>query len=160
MVATFYIQQLITSFVASAAFGIIFNVPKKALLQCGFAGMVGWLLYIMLQNMMVEPVTATVFAAFCVTIISHFFAKKYKTPIIVFSVSGIIPLVPGGVAYNALRHVAQNQFDQAVQLGAQAFMISGAIALGLLLSEVTNQIIRKWSISRRGAGKPNSTGSP
>lgn len=65
-----------------------------------------------------------------------------------FSVSGIIPLVPGGVAYNALRHVAQNQFDQAVQLGAQAFMISGAIALGLLLSEVTNQVIRKWSITR------------
>lgn len=75
MVATFYIQQLITSFVASAAFGIIFNVPKKALLQCGFAGMVGWLLYIMLQDMRVEPVTATVVAAFCVTMISHFSPK-------------------------------------------------------------------------------------
>ena len=29
MVATFYIQQLITSFVASSAFGILFNVPKS-----------------------------------------------------------------------------------------------------------------------------------
>ncbi|MEK4115879.1 MULTISPECIES: threonine/serine exporter family protein [Paenibacillus] len=144
----FYIQQLVTSFIASAAFGMIFNAPRKALLQCGFAGMVGWLLYILLQDMAVKPVTATVVAAFCVTMISHFFAKKYKTPIIVFSVSGIIPLVPGGVAYNALRHVAENQFDQAVQLGAQAFMISGAIALGLLLSEVINQVIRKWSVTR------------
>lgn len=145
---SFYIQQLVTSFIASAAFGMIFNAPRKALLQCGFAGMVGWLLYILLQDMAVKPVTATVVAAFCVTMISHFFAKKYKTPIIVFSVSGIIPLVPGGVAYNALRHVAENQFDQAVQLGAQAFMISGAIALGLLLSEVINQVIRKWSVMR------------
>jgi len=147
-VISFYIQQLVTSFIASAAFGMIFNAPRKALLQCGFAGMVGWLLYILLQDMAVKPVTATVVAAFCVTMISHFFAKKYKTPIIVFSVSGIIPLVPGGVAYNALRHVAENQFDQAVQLGAQAFMISGAIALGLLLSEVINQVIRKWSVMR------------
>lgn len=147
--ATFYIQQLMTSFIASVAFGVIFNAPKKALPQCGFAGMVGWLLYILLQDMSVQPVTAIVVAAFCVTMISHFFAKKYKTPIIVFSVSGIIPLVPGGVAYNALRHVVENQFDQAVQLGARAFVFSGAIALGLLLAEVTNQVIRKWSIVRR-----------
>lgn len=147
--ATFYIQQLMTSFTASVAFGVIFNAPRKALLQCGFAGMVGWLIYIMLQDINVQPVTAIVVAAFCVTMISHLFAKKYKAPIIVFSVSGIIPLVPGGVAYNALRHVVENQFDQAVQLGAQAFVFSGAIALGLLMAEVTHQVIRKWSITRR-----------
>jgi len=144
MVATFYIQQLITSFVASAAFGIIFNVPKKALLQCGFAGMVGWLLYIMLQDMKVEPVTATVVAAFCVTMISHFFAKKYKTPIIVFSVSGIIPLVPGGLAYDAMRNFVENDYYSAVTLAAKVFMLAGSIAFGLVFSEVINQITKKF----------------
>lgn len=138
-----YAQQLVTSYIASVAFGMIFNAPRKALLQCGFAGMVGWMLYIWLKDLEVKPVTATVVAAFWVTIISHYFAKKYKTPIIVFSVSGIIPLVPGGLAYDALRHVAQNEYDKAVTLGAQAFMISGAIALGLVLAEVTNQVFRK-----------------
>ncbi|WP_054956869.1 threonine/serine exporter family protein [Paenibacillus dakarensis] len=144
-----YIQQIITSFIASAAFGMIFNAPRKALVQCGFAGMVGWILYIWFQNMGMNPVAATVIAAFVVTMISYFFAKKYKTPIIVFSVSGIIPLVPGGLAYDALRHVAQNQYDLAVQLGARAFMISGAIALGLLLAEVTNQVIKKAALPRK-----------
>ncbi|OZB97955.1 threonine/serine exporter family protein [Paenibacillus sp. XY044] len=139
-----YIEQLITSFIASAAFGMLFNAPKKALLQCGFAGMVGWLLYIWLQDMHVLRITATVVASYFVTVISHLFAKRYRTPIIVFSVSGIIPLVPGGTAYDAMRNAVENQYDQAVQLGAEAFMISGAIALGLLLSEVTNQLIRKW----------------
>lgn len=144
-----YLQQIITSFIASAAFGMIFNAPRKALMQCGFSGMVGWMLYIWLQEMEVNPVTATVVAAFWVTMISYFFAKKYKTPIIVFSVSGIIPLVPGGLAYDALRHVAQNQYDLAVQLGARAFMISGAIALGLIFAEVTNQVIKKASRVQR-----------
>lgn len=144
-----YLQQIITSFIASAAFGMIFNAPRKALMQCGFAGMVGWMLYIWLQEMEVNPVTATVVAAFWVTMISYLFAKKYKTPIIVFSVSGIIPLVPGGLAYDALRHVAQNEYDLAVQLGARAFMISGAIALGLILAEVTNQVIKKTSRVQR-----------
>ncbi|MFC7678739.1 threonine/serine exporter family protein [Paenibacillus sp. GCM10028914] len=144
-----YLEQLVTSFIASAAFGMIFNAPRKALLQCGFAGMVGWILYIWLIELEVIPVTATVVAAFCVTMISYFFAKKYKIPIIIFSVSGIIPLVPGGLAYDALRHVVQNEYDLAVQLGARAFMISGAIALGLILAEVTNQVIKKSAPTRR-----------
>ncbi|UNK18244.1 threonine/serine exporter family protein [Paenibacillus sp. N3/727] len=144
-----YLQQTITSFIASAAFGMIFNAPRKALMQCGFAGMVGWMLYIWLQDMEVKAVTATVVAAFWVTMISYVFAKKYKTPIIVFSVSGIIPLVPGGLAYNALRYVAQDQYDLAVQFGARAFMISGAIAAGLVLAEVTNQVIKKVASARR-----------
>ncbi|MCJ8010904.1 threonine/serine exporter family protein [Paenibacillus sp. KQZ6P-2] len=138
-----YIEQMITSFIASAAFGMIFNAPKKALIQCGFAGMVGWLLYIWLQDIGFLRLTATVLASYCVTMISLIFAKIYRTPIIVFSVSGIIPLVPGGLAYDAMRNAVENQYDQAVQSGAEAFMMSGAIALGLLLSEVTNQVIRK-----------------
>lgn len=99
--------------------------------------------------MQVVRITATVVAAFIVTMVSHIFAKKYRTPIIVFSVSGIIPLVPGGLAYDAMRKAVQNQYDQAVQLGAEAFMISGAIALGLLLAEVTNQITRKIARPRK-----------
>ncbi|MBO2944644.1 threonine/serine exporter family protein [Paenibacillus sp. F411] len=142
------LQHVLASFIASAGFGILFNAPRRALLQCGAAGAAGWMLYIWLQELEVLPVTATVVAAFWVTIISHYFAKVYRTPIIVFSVSGIIPLVPGGLAYDALRHVAMNQYDQAVSLGAQAFMISGAIGLGLVLAEVTNQLIRKWLPTR------------
>lgn len=143
-----YVEQIVTSFIASAAFGMIFNAPRKALIQCGMAGMVGWVLYIWLQDIGVQRLTATVVAAYCVTMISYIFAKKYRTPIIVFSVSGIIPLVPGGLAYDAMRNAVENQYDQAVQSGAEAFMMSGAIALGLLLSEVTNQVIRKFRMSR------------
>ncbi|MGN7356258.1 threonine/serine exporter family protein [Paenibacillus sp. SAF-054] len=143
-----YVEQIVTSFIASAAFGMIFNAPRKALIQCGLAGMVGWVLYIWLQDIGVQRLTATVVAAYCVTMISYIFAKKYRTPIIVFSVSGIIPLVPGGLAYDAMRNAVENQYDQAVQSGAEAFMMSGAIALGLLLSEVTNQVIRKIRMSR------------
>ena len=32
------IQQLITSFIASASFGVLFNVPKNRLIQGGISG--------------------------------------------------------------------------------------------------------------------------
>jgi uncharacterized membrane protein YjjB (DUF3815 family) len=140
------IEHLLVSFIASAAFGILFNVPKGTLLQCGFVGMFGWLLYISFMKVPVNPILATMIASFFVAVTSQFFAKIYKTPIIVFSVSGIIPLVPGGLAYDAMRNVVENQYDLAVQMAAKAFMLSGAIAMGLVFSEVINHIIRKSRI--------------
>ncbi|WP_102348167.1 threonine/serine exporter family protein [Bacillus sp. Marseille-P3661] len=140
------VAQLVTSFIASAGFGVIFNVPKNALFQCGFVGMVGWFIYVYLeQYLIVDTVLATLIAAFFIAVVSQIFSKLYKTPIIVFNVSGIIPLVPGGLAYNAMRHFVENDYNSALQLAAKAFVISGAIAIGLVFSEVINQMIRRRS---------------
>jgi uncharacterized membrane protein YjjB (DUF3815 family) len=136
------IEQAVTSFIASAAFGLIFNVPKRTLPHCGAVGMVGWLVYVIGMQLSAGAIAATLMAAVTVTVISQLFSKQYKTPIIVFSVSGIIPLVPGGLAYDAMRNVVEDNYDLAVQLAVEAFMISGAIAIGLVFSEVINQIIK------------------
>lgn len=135
--------QLLTSFIASAAFGILFNVPKKSLIKCGLVGMTGWFFYVVLVRHDYDAVVASLIAAFIIAVISQIFAKMYKTPIIIFSVSGIIPLVPGGLAYDAMRKFVENDYNLAIQLAAKAFMISGAIAVGLVISEVLNQLVRK-----------------
>ncbi|SEG27519.1 threonine/serine exporter family protein [Paenibacillus sp. UNC499MF] len=140
------IAQLVTSYIASAAFGIIFNVPRNTLIQCGFVGMMGWLVYIALVRSDTNAIVATLAAAFFVTVISRVFARLYKTPIIVFSVAGIIPLVPGGMAYDAMRSFVENDYNLAVQLAAKAFMISGSIAAGLIFSEVMNQLFKRPKI--------------
>ncbi|MCY9590840.1 threonine/serine exporter [Paenibacillus chitinolyticus] len=137
------IAQLVTSYIASAAFGIIFNVPRNTLIQCGFVGMMGWLVYVALVRSDTNAIVATLAAAFFVTVISRVFARLYKTPIIVFSVAGIIPLVPGGMAYDAMRSFVENDYNLAVQLAAKAFMISGSIAAGLIFSEVMNQLFKR-----------------
>jgi uncharacterized membrane protein YjjB (DUF3815 family) len=137
------IYQLVTSFVSSALFGFIFNSPVRQLARCGFVGMSGWIVYYIGIELRLDVIPATLIAAFLVTVISQLFAKLYKTPIIIFSVAGIIPLVPGGLAYDAMRHVVSDQYDTAVQLAVKAFMISGAIAIGLIFSEVINQIIKR-----------------
>lgn len=138
--------QLITSFIATACFGIIFNAPKKTLVSCGISGMLGWLVYLLLANSGFDAVFATLSAAFFVAITSQIFSRIYRMPMIIFSVAGIIPLVPGGMAYNAMRHFVQNDYSTAVALAAKASMLSGSIAIGLVFSEVFNQMIRKSSL--------------
>lgn len=136
-------EQFILSFIASAAFGIIFQAPKSTLLKCGLVGSLGWVIYTLFLQANIDAVTGTFVASFVIAMISQFFARRYKTPVVVFSVAGIIPLVPGGLAYDAMRNFVQNDYGEALPIAAKVFMISGAIAIGLVLSEVMNQIIKK-----------------
>ncbi|GGF71794.1 membrane protein [Paenibacillus albidus] len=138
------ILQLITSFIAAATFCILFNAPKRALLQCGTAGMVGWVVYLLLDERW-DTVIATFFATVVVGVVSQMFARSFKMPVIIFSVGGIIPLVPGGLAYDAMRKFVEKDYIDAVQIATQALLLSGAIATGLVLSEVLGQSIRRKS---------------
>jgi len=137
------IEYAIASFFASAAFGIIYQAPRNTIIKCGLVGMIGWVIYISLVWEEVDSVPATLIASFVIAIVSQMLARIYKTPMIIFSVPGIIPLVPGSLAYDAMRSFVQNDYSVAISIAAKAFMISGAIAFGLVFSEVLNQIMKK-----------------
>ncbi|SFD46609.1 Uncharacterized membrane protein YjjB, DUF3815 family [Bacillus sp. OV194] len=136
------IEAIWTSFIASAGFGILFNVPKKAVIPGGICGMIGWLIFEgMSGNSQFDLVLATAMASFVVAGISHLYARIHRMPVIIFSVSGIIPLVPGGGAYDTMRQLVENDYNAAIQLGSQTFLISGAIAFGLVLAGTIIPII-------------------
>lgn len=143
------IAQLATSFVAAAGFGILFNAPARKLWQCGSIGMAGWILYYGLTQHGMYVVPATTFAAMLVAVLTQICAKIYKTPIIVFHVSGVIPLVPGGIAYDAMRNFVENDYNTAVQLSAQVLLLAGGIAIGLMFSEVVSQLIKKFPVRQK-----------
>lgn len=138
-----YLEQLLASFIGTAAFGVLFQVPRHTLVQCGLVGTAGWLLNYALLSRSVDVAIATWASAFLVALLAHGMAIRFKVPVTVFIVSGIIPLVPGGLAYDAMRKIVQNDYEAAVQLGAKAFMLSGAIAIGLVFSEVVQQIAKR-----------------
>ena len=140
--------QLITSFLATGAFGILFNAPKETLVKCGLIGMGGWLIYYLLERYSNDAIFATLAATIFIAVLSQELAKFYKTPVIIFSVAGLIPLVPGGLAYDAMRNFVENNYNEALGSAAKVLMLAGAIAFGLVFSEVINQVIRKINQSR------------
>ena len=144
-------SQAITSFLATAAFGILFNAPKESLIKCGLIGMGGWLIYFLLEDYSDNAILATVTAAIFIALLSQEMAKFYKMPIIIFSVAGIIPLVPGGLAYDAMRNIVENDYNAAIALAAEVLMLAGSIAFGLVFSEVINQIVKKIKHSKMNA---------
>ncbi|MGE7914172.1 threonine/serine exporter family protein [Lysinibacillus xylanilyticus] len=136
-----YIIQLIVSFFATAGIAIIFNVPRKVLLYCVFVGVIGWMIYFVLTEHGMDVVNASFYSSFVIAIVAHLYARRFKMPMIIFIVGGIIPLVPGGMAYNAMRNVVEDDYLQGLQYGLKAFLITGAIVMGLVFAEVFMQLI-------------------
>jgi uncharacterized membrane protein YjjB (DUF3815 family) len=138
-----YVAQGFLSFIAAAAFGIVFNAPKKSLFYCGIVGTTGWIVYMYVNQMNQDQVSASFAGAFTVAFVSHIMSKKFKMPMIIFSVAGIIPLVPGGTAYNAMRSVVEKNYPLALEYASLALLISGSIAMGLVFAEIITQLWTK-----------------
>lgn len=134
--------QVLTSFFASMGFSILFNTPKRLLIACGLCGVVGWMSYVAAMHYM-DSVPASLIATFCVSILSQILARTYKVPIVTFNASGVIALVPGGMAYDAMLYFVHNDYTNAIPVATRVFLISGAIAGGLLFSEVVYRVTRK-----------------
>lgn len=132
------------SFVATACFSVIFNAPIKVIPWCGIVGALGWSIYALLSENGVYEVHASFVGAFVVAIVAHIYARRFRMPMIVFSVSGILPLVPGGIAYNAMRHILEVEYLTGMEYGMRAFLISGALAMGLVFAEVCMQLMFRF----------------
>ncbi|KFN91855.1 putative membrane protein [Tetragenococcus muriaticus 3MR10-3] len=74
---TFFLQFSL-SFFSSAAFGIIANIPRRALLTSGFTGAIGWMIYFYLDQIFHSIASANFVAAFMIGCLSIFFSKKQK----------------------------------------------------------------------------------
>jgi len=106
--------------------------------------MLGWVLYNWLSlDYHYDIVAATFISTLFVAIMSQLLARVQKMPVTVFSISGIIPLVPGGLAYETMRSFVENDYSIAIKLATKTLLLSGAIAFGLIISGVISQTMKR-----------------
>lgn len=144
-----FIFQFFLSFISSAAFGIIANIPRRALLSSGFTGAIGWVIYFYLRQSFDSIALSNLAAAFIIGCLSIFFSKRQKMPMIIFYIPSLVPLVPGGPSYEAVRAFVLG--DSNVGAERLMFVVTTAISIvgGLLLTSFAEQIINKWVRARK-----------
>ncbi|MEI5995371.1 threonine/serine exporter family protein [Candidatus Enterococcus mansonii] len=140
--------QFSFSFLASAAYAILTNVPKRSLIACGLSGASGWMIYWLSIQFGGNAALGSLLGALSVAAVSFIFSRSLKLPVTIFNIPGMVPLVPGGLAYQAVRNLVIGQYETAIYSSVQAIMIAGAIALGLVISEVFNHNIRSFREKR------------
>lgn len=97
---TEFLIQAVASLIAIITFLIVLNVQRSMLIPGGILGMGIWLLYYILKGP-TNVIVATFIAAIVGSCISQILSIILKTPVVVFMLSILAPLVPG---YNYIGH--------------------------------------------------------
>lgn len=129
-----YIVMLLLSFIATVAFSVLFYIPKKALLPSGLVGAIGWMILVISSSHHVSNVAGSFVAALVIAFVSEILARLLKMPVIVFTVAGIITLVPGSSAFATMTDFVNGRYSDGLAKGAETLLIAGAIATGLVIS--------------------------
>lgn len=127
------IFQLAAVYVCTIAVAILFHMPKDQFLFCGLTGMVAWIGYLLALQINPSVVLASFISALLLTAVSRIFAVTRRTPIIIFLVSGIFPLVPGAGIYYTAYYFIMGDNALALGKGVETIKIAVAIALGIVL---------------------------
>ncbi len=142
------IIQGISAFFATAAFAILFYLPKKYLIHAGLTGSLGWIIYLVVNQVMEDKIPANFVATLFVALVSHILARIFRTPVTMFLIPGIIPLVPGAGMYQIVQSIIDGTVELTPFYFFQTLQMAGAIALGIFIMDTSFRIVTKKLIRK------------
>ncbi len=137
--------QILSAFVGTAAFGVLYGVPRKYYVPCAVCGTAGWIVYLaMLRYAGTSTVESALFATMTVVISAYFYAFRLGCPVIVFLICGIFPLVPGAGIFWTSYNIVSDHLTAALASGFEAVKLTFSIVFGIIIiTEMRRQIFKR-----------------
>lgn len=135
------LQDAFWSGIAAVGFAVLFNVPRRTLVGCALAGAAGHASRTLLMSWGIGIELGTLIGAAVVGFLGHYFGQRWHAADLVFTVPGVIPMVPGSFAFRTMIGVLE-----LVNLGAFAgtpVLVEAsvnAIKTGLILAAIAGGI--------------------
>lgn len=137
------LQTMFASLLCTFAFGIIFNVRKERLIYASIIGMFAGLVWQLCVNLNFGFIVSQFFAAVTLSGLSEYFSRKIKTPVTTFIICSLIPLVPGGGMYLAMRAIMESNSELGNRILLETLEQSGALTLGIVVVSTISVLIKK-----------------
>ena len=126
------IVEFFVAMVATISFAILFTAPQKEVVYCGLTGALGWGVYYAITQQGINSVLASLIATFCLTILARCFAVVRKSPVTMYVLPGIFPLVPGAGIYYTAYYLFIGNTEMSGFKGLETLEIAGAIVFGII----------------------------
>ena len=128
------LMETAASLLAVVAFCFILTTHRRHLLVAGLAGAAGWALYRLLEDRGLNVGTATFISGCLVALCAQLLARILKTPVTVFVIPGILPLVPGAGMYHIVDSMlrADNLTSHYV---TETLVAAGMIAMSIIVMD-------------------------
>ncbi|ABX41294.1 threonine/serine exporter family protein [Lachnoclostridium phytofermentans] len=137
------IVQIIGAFIAVFALALAFGVPRKFLVYSSIVGAIDWLVYLISLERGLGLAMSVFVSTLVIAFISHAFARKFKAPVTVFLIPGILPLVPGVGTYRIVYYLILEDGANASYYFYQTLQIAGMIAIGIFIIDTFFKFFQK-----------------
>lgn len=129
----FEIVQVITGFIGSLCFGILFNLKGKRLLAGAIGGLLSWGMFVILSEFISSEVLNYFLVSAIVSIYAEIVAKEVKTPTTPIITTALIPLIPGGSLYYTFASAFDSSFGIFTEKAVYTLKLAAALALGMIV---------------------------
>ena len=125
--------QLLSAFVATLGFSMLFGVRRRFLFAASLGGLLAWGVYLLAELLHLSNFLSCLLAASFAVLYAEVLARRLKTPATIFVVPAILPLVPGGTLYYAMSSIVHGDIAAAKSFGSQTLTTALALAAGISL---------------------------
>lgn len=125
--------QLLAAAVVSATFAVSNYAPRRTLPASGLLGMLGWGMFVLVEQALMSPPLAAATGAVLIGIGAYALAAAQRVPALVYVASGIIPLLPGLTIYRGMLRFVDGESIGGITMLGQSVAIGLALAAGALL---------------------------
>ena len=148
------IELVVLSFIASAGFGIVFNIQLRDLLYAAIGGTIVRIVYIALQTVIPDyRFIFTIVAAFCAALYSEILALVKKEPSVLYRYPSVIPLIPGDLFFYVAAGIVWGNTSLISTYGPTLGLVLIGISLGFVLCSTIVHYIRKFTFLRNASNE-------
>ena len=127
--------------IATASFGILFNIRGANLILAGVNGGIGYLVFTVSVVRGFETYIGMFYASLLMTAIAEILARYRKAPASIFLAAALIPIVPGGRLFNVVMNLLEGDYQLAGADGVTALLEAGAIAIGIIATSSLTKVV-------------------
>lgn len=134
-------------------FALACQLPTRALWAVAVLGALAEGLYLLCSTVSLGPVWSSAVAALAVGMLASVLARLSRTPILALIITGLVPLLPGLVLFNALMQLASGEVAGLLNALVSA-TVAGALAAGAIAGQYIVQASWRSTsrVVRRGRG--------
>ena len=141
--------QLLMAGMGSLGFAVLYNIRGKKLPVIAVGGIASWAVYLLTQKLTGNDYASSFAACVVLSLYAEIMAILFKTPVTVFLVSVLIPLIPGAPLYRAMNSLMHGKVDELAREGSYAFLFAASMAAGITLTTLVFRTIRAKRYHRR-----------
>lgn len=124
--------QILSAFVGTFGFGILFNIKGKKLLVASLGGAVSWFCFIILNTFLKNEILCYLCVSIIASIYSEIFARILKTPVTTFCITVLIPLIPGSGLYYSIKYALLGNTSDFILNLSHTLGLAAAISVGII----------------------------